>query len=146
MEEKNEGIAGRACSSEERGRSHWTVLGSLVSHDLLSSFSSPSFIPHPLDWLAENHFLLILFLAADPRQYTEGPAAQRAASLAGSRGLWAFSSESNTSFLCGFLCSDPIRCSKEGGAVKLRELPGHSVFGPSFETPTRRDPGGCGPQ
>lgn len=99
----------------------------------------------PLNSLADN-FLLILFLAADPHQYTEGSAAQRATSLAGSRGLWAFSSETNTSFLCGFLCSDPVRCSKEGGAVQLRELPGLSVFGPSFETPTRRDPGGCGPQ
>ena len=111
--------------------------------------SHPS-APHPsaptLNWLADNNFLLILFLAADPHQYTEGSAAQTAASLAGSRGLQAFSSESNTSFLCGFLCSDPVRCSKEGCAVKLRELPGHSVFGPSFETPTRRDPGGCGPQ
>lgn len=145
MEEKNEGIAGRACSSEERGRSHWTVLGSLVSHDVLSSCPPHPSAPPPLNSLADN-FLLILFLAADPHQYTEGSAAQRATSLAGSRGLWAFSSETNTSFLCGFLCSDPVRCSKEGGAVQLRELPGLSVFGPSFETPTRRDPGGCGPQ
>lgn len=73
--------------------------------------SAPHPLPPALNCLADI-LLLIRFPVADPRQYTEGSAAQRAASLAGSRSLKAFSSESSTSFLHGFLFSDCLRLSK----------------------------------
>lgn len=48
--------------------------------------------------------------------------------------------------LCGPLCRDPFSPPWRAVLETSDALTGHFMFGPFFETPPRREPGGCGPQ
>lgn len=145
MEEKNEGTTERACSSEARGSLAWVVWGEL-------GFLRPCLIlwhPHSpavpsSSWLV-GVLLLIAFLAAGPRQYSEGVSCLDSSLPDQELGLprllfWT----PNLLFSVVPYARTPSGPPRRAVLETSEELPGHFMFGP-FD-PTRREPGGCGLQ